>query len=64
MNVRNLLNFRTPKRVKQEAEAVKIRKEAVKTHDDAQNVLSEMNKILSNGITLKIYKAMGGNHHG
>lgn len=48
---------RTPSKVK------KYRKE---THDaaaDATEQLTKLNKVMGNGITLKIYLAAGGKHH-
>lgn len=54
--------FARSKRKRREEEAVASRRRFIKKTNKAMNSIDELNKVLKNGITLKIYRAAGGRH--
>lgn len=54
--------FRKPPLVKTPPQVVKLRKETHEAAKDASQSLAQLNKIMSNGVTLNIFYATGGRH--
>lgn len=52
------------KRKHHEEEVKKIMKKTDEKFDNLNNEIDQLKKNLTNGITLKIYKAAGGKHYG